>query len=353
MSAIPTLRDLMSAGVHFGHRSSRWNPKMKQFIFLKRNLVHIIDLKKTLKNIILACKYLEHVASRGGEVLFVGTKRQARVVCQNQARLSGMHFVIERWLGGTLTNFSVIRSRLKRLEHLENLETSGRMKVYSKKMQSSIVRAKGKMLKNLEGIRKMTKLPSVLVVVDPGREKNAVAEANRLRIPVIAVLDTDCDPEMADIPIPANDDAMRSVAIIMDHLGKAVLEGVEKFKSHVGPIADLQAPRVEARTIKRRPQGGRDDRGGDRRGNRPSGPRRTEGDRRPTGQAPAQGDGQPRPPAAQSQPPAGQAKPSAAQAQTPAVQAKPPAAQPQTPAAQPTQPVVKQPEPPAAPGGQA
>jgi small subunit ribosomal protein S2 len=275
MAALPSIRDLMASGVHFGHRSSRWNPKMKPYLFMKRNLVHIIDLKATLRNLHIACQFLSQTTAKGGAVLFVGTKRQARTVSLNQARRSGMHYVTERWLGGTLTNFMVIRTRMKRLDTLEELEKSGRLKLYSKKMQTSIQRVKTKMLRNLEGIRKMTRLPDVLVVVDPGREKNAVSEARRLRIPIIAILDTDCDPELVDIPIPANDDAMRSISVIIEKLGDAVIEGVELHKAHVGPLPEPSAPKPEARVVHRRPPAGRetDRRGG---GGGGGGGRRTE-----------------------------------------------------------------------------
>jgi small subunit ribosomal protein S2 len=249
---------------------------MKPFIFMKRNLVHIIDLRQTIRSIVMAQRFLTHVTSKGGEVLFVGTKRQARAVVQNQARRSGMHFVSERWLGGSLTNFSVIRSRMKRLEYLEELENSNRIKMYSKKMRSSILRTKAKMLRNLSGIRKMTRIPNALVLVDPGREKNALREAVRLGIPTIAIIDTDCDPGLVDIPIPANDDAMRSIAAIMESMGDAVLKGVEKYKSHVGPIPDRSG------------SGPQDGRGGRRR----PGPR-DRGRQRPQTKGPGRGDRSP------------------------------------------------------------
>jgi small subunit ribosomal protein S2 len=341
----------MESGVHFGHRSSRWNPKMKPFIFMKRNLVHIIDLRETIRSIVLAARYLNHITSKGGEVLFVGTKRQARSVVQNQARRSGMHFVSERWLGGTLTNFSVIRNRLKRLEYLEELENSNRIKMYSKKMQSSILRTKAKMLRNLSGIRKMAKLPSVLVLIDPGREKNALREANRLGIPTIAVIDTDCDPERVDIPIPANDDAMRSIAVIMEMLGDAVVQGVEKYKAHVGPLPDRGAA-PESRGGRRR-TGFRDrGRGGQRPGTR--GPGR--------GDKPQAGRGTPAParPAPAAEKPAAEAdkseeapeKPAApAPPETTAAPAAPEAAPPaETPPPAPA-PVEEKPAPPAKDAG--
>ncbi len=288
MPADITIRSLMASGVHFGHRSSRWNPKMKPYIYSKRNLVHIIDLRETVRNLFLACKYLTKVSSRGGEILFVGTKRQARSVVLQQARRTGMHYVNERWLGGTLTNFAVIRKQLKRLEELEDLETSGRIKVFSKKMQASLLRTKAKMLRNLEGIRKMKRLPNVLVIIDPGREKNARREARRLGIPTIAVVDTDCDPDDVDIPIPANDDAMRSISVLMEQIGDAVLEGVEKFKAHVGPIPERPGARSQdARPVPRRPAG-RSEGGPGRRPGGKGGPGNRRGQARPGGPPPAQ-----------------------------------------------------------------
>jgi small subunit ribosomal protein S2 len=318
----------MESGVHFGHRSSRWNPKMKPFIFMKRNLVHIIDLRETIRSIVLAARYLNHITAKGGEVLYVGTKRQARSVVQNQARRSGMHFVSERWLGGTLTNFSVIRNRLKRLEYLEELESSNRMRRFSKKMQSSINRTKAKMLRNLSGIRKMARLPSVLVVIDPGREKNALREASRLGIPTIAVIDTDCDPERVDIPIPANDDAMRSISIIMDALGDAAVQGVEKFKAHVGPLPDRGGP-PDGRGGRRR-TGARDrGRGGPRPGTRGAG----RGARQPA-------------PGAKARPAPAPGKPAEKPAEAPEQAATPPAPKP----AEAETPVVEKPVPAPAPG---
>ncbi|MHC4600606.1 MAG: 30S ribosomal protein S2 [Planctomycetota bacterium] len=329
----------MESGVHFGHRSSRWNPKMKPFIFMKRNLVHIIDLRETIRSMVLAARYLTYITSKGGEVLFVGTKRQARSVVQNQARRSGMHFVSERWLGGSLTNFSVIRNRLKRLEYLEELENSNRIRMYSKKMQSSILRTKAKMLRNLSGIRKMARLPGVLVIIDPGREKNALREANRLGIPTIAVIDTDCNPESVDIPIPANDDAMRSIAVIMETLGDAVVQGVEKYKTHVGPLPDRAGP-ADGRGGRRR-SGFRDrGRGGARPGTR--GPGR--GDKPPAGRGAAT-PAKPTPVAEKPAPVAEKTEP-AAESPAPPAAAPPEEASPETQAEKPPEPAP--PEAPAA-----
>lgn len=219
------VKDLVESGVHFGHRSTHWNPKMGPYIFGKRNKIHIIDVKATIKGLLLSCKYITQVVASGKDVLFVGTKRQAKSALENKIRETGMHWVTERWLGGTLTNFRTIRERLKRLEELELLEQSGEIDNYSKKMESQIRREKTKIHRNLEGIRNMTRLPGVLVVVDVKHEINAVREARKLGIPTICLIDTDSDPDFADIPIPCNDDAMRSIEVVIDQLCHAVMEG--------------------------------------------------------------------------------------------------------------------------------
>ncbi len=219
------VKNLIEAGIHFGHRANAWNPKMSPYIFGKRNKIHIIDVKETIKGLLLARKFLTKTVASGKDVLFVGTKRQARGIIEQHATDCGMHYCIERWLGGTLTNFSTIRARLKRLEELEALEESGQINNYSKKMESTLRREKNKILRNLSGIRNMTKLPGVMVVVDVNAEQNAVKEARKLGIPVVALLDTDSDPDDADIAIPGNDDAMRAIEIVIDQLARAVNEG--------------------------------------------------------------------------------------------------------------------------------
>jgi small subunit ribosomal protein S2 len=235
------LKELVDAGVHFGHRASRWNPKMRPYIYGKRNLIHIIDLRETVRGILRAGKYLTRVASQGSLVLFVGTKRQARDIIQREAERCGMPYVIERWLGGTLTNFRTIRSRLKRLEELEKLEQTGEINTYSKKMIASLNRERRKIFRNLHGIREMNRLPEALVVIDPRREHNAVAEAQKLGIKVVAMIDTDCDPDLVDLPIPGNDDSMRSIELVVTRLAMAVLEGraslPPEFQSQVGSRA--------------------------------------------------------------------------------------------------------------------
>lgn len=219
------VKDLVEAGIHFGHRSTHWNPKMTPYIFGKRNRIHIIDVKQTIKGLLLARKFITKTVSEGKDILFVGTKRQARNIIEKHVTECGMHYCTERWLGGTLTNFTTIRARLKRLEELENIEESGEMKSYSKKMESQLNREKSKIHRNLSGIRNMKKLPGAMVIIDVNAETNAVKEARKLGIPTVCLIDTDSNPEYADIPIPGNDDAMRAIEIIVDQLCRAVNEG--------------------------------------------------------------------------------------------------------------------------------
>ncbi len=219
------VKDLVEAGIHFGHRSTNWNPKMAPYIFGKRNKIHIIDVKETIKGLLLARKFVTKTVAGGKDVLFVGTKRQARGIIEKYVTETGMHYVTERWLGGTLTNFRTIRERLKRLEELERIEESGEIDNYSKKMESQLRREKAKILRNLEGIRNMNKLPGCMVIVDVNNELNAVKEARKLGIPTVCLIDTDSDPDFADIPIPGNDDAMRAIEVVVSSLCAAVQEG--------------------------------------------------------------------------------------------------------------------------------
>jgi len=216
------VRNLINAGVHFGHRTSRWNPKMAPYIFGKRNLIHIIDIRETVKGLLRSSRFLANVVAQGQDVLFVGTKRQARASVKEVATRTNMHYVIERWLGGALTNFRTIRSRLARLEELEAIEAAGMAEKYSKKMIATLTRERRKIHRNLEGIRRMDKLPGALVLVDVRREHIAAREARKLEIPVVALIDTDSDPDFVDIPIPANDDAMRAIELILGHLGESI-----------------------------------------------------------------------------------------------------------------------------------
>ncbi len=225
--SIVSIQELVDAGFHFGHRTSRWNPKMKPFIFGKRNLIHIINLRETVKGLVTACKFLTNLAQTNKDVLFVGTKWQARDITEREAKRCGMHYVNERWLGGTLTNFDTIRLRLKRLEELEGLEETGAINQFSKKAISSLNRERKKILTNLEGIRNMNSLPGALIVVDPKHEHNAISEAKKLGIPTVCLADTDCDPDMIDICVPGNDDAIRAINLFFTKTADAVLAGKE------------------------------------------------------------------------------------------------------------------------------
>ena len=219
------IQDILEAGVHFGHRTSRWNPKMRPYIYGRRNLIHIIDIKETVRGILRAQRFLRSVSSQRSLVLFVGTKRQAAQPIFEAAQACGMPYVTERWLGGTLTNFRTVRSRLKRLEELEELESSGEMATYSKKHQSRLMRELRKIRRNLGGIREMNRMPEAIVVVDPKKEKNCIHEARILGIKVVALIDTDSDPDDVDLPIPGNDDSIRSIRLILSHLSGAVQQG--------------------------------------------------------------------------------------------------------------------------------
>jgi len=231
------INELIDAGVHFGCRVSRWNPKMAPYIHGRRNLIHIIDLRETLKGMLRGRNLLYHMAAEGSSILWVGTKRQVKGVIQDAGQRTGMPIVTERWIGGTLTNFSVIRSRLKRLEELEKTEEDAAVAAqYSKKMLSSLRREKRKIVRNLGGIREMGGIPGAMVVVDPAREANAVREANRMGLVVIGVLDTDCDPTGIDIVIPGNDDALKSVRLIVETLVKAVEEGAANHRERMATM---------------------------------------------------------------------------------------------------------------------
>jgi len=225
------VQDLVEAGVHFGHRASRWNPKMAPYIYGRKNQVHIIDIRETVRGLLRAKKYLAQVASGGSLILFVGTKRQAGDSVAREALRAGMPYVSERWLGGALTNFRTIRSRMSRLEELERLRAGDELDTYSKKMQSSLSREYRKMFRNLNGLRTMNRLPECLVIVDPKKERNAIREAKALRIPTIGLIDTDCNPDHVDLPIPGNDDGIRSIDIIMRHLADAVIAGSKSIQA--------------------------------------------------------------------------------------------------------------------------
>ena len=216
------VKEILEAGVHFGHRTSKWNPKMRPYIYGRRNLIHVIDIKETVRGLLRARRYLRSVAAQGSLILFVGTKRQAAEPVQDAATECGMPFVTERWLGGTLTNFRTIRSRLKRLEELEEMQSSDELSNYSKKMQSTLMREYRKIYRNLNGIREMSRLPESIVVVDPKKEHNCVHEAKLLGVKIVGLIDTDSDPDTVDLPIPGNADSIRSIRLILQYLTDAI-----------------------------------------------------------------------------------------------------------------------------------
>ncbi len=222
------VRELIKAGFHFGHRTSRWNPAMKPYIFKRRNLIHIIDLRETLRGLIVGRRLTKAIAARGQYVLFAGTKKQAASLVKREAERCGMPYVADRWPGGLLTNYVTIRSRLERLEELEELERTGQMAMYSKKMVSALRREKRKILRNLGGVREMDRLPGLLVIVDPAREHIAVREALKLEIPIIALTDTDGDPAEIDVVVPGNDDSIAAVEIFLQTMSEAVLQGRQR-----------------------------------------------------------------------------------------------------------------------------
>jgi small subunit ribosomal protein S2 len=218
-------RELLTSGAHYGHKVSRWNPKMKPFIHAKKSLIHIIDVRQTIKGLVKAWHFVKQMAARGELILFVGTKRQAGSVVKTEALRCGMPYVSERWLGGTLTNYDTIRVRLNRLKEIERWQLDGTILRYSKKEQSAINREKRKLLRNLDGLRSMDRLPSLLLIVDPQHEHIAVAEAHKIHAATVALIDSDGDPDQIDIPIPGNDDSMKVVQIVVSKLADAVVEG--------------------------------------------------------------------------------------------------------------------------------
>lgn len=219
------MKQLLEAGVHFGHQTRRWNPKMAEYIFTERNGIYIIDLQKTVKKIEEAYYFTRDIAQEGGTVLFVGTKKQAQEAIKEEAERTGMFYVNARWLGGMLTNFKTIKQRIGRLFQLEKMAEDGTMDLLPKKEVIKLNLEKERLEKFLGGIKNMQDLPSAMFVVDPRKEKNAIAEAHKLGIPVIAIVDTNCDPEEAEYPIPGNDDAIRAVKLIVSTIGNAILEG--------------------------------------------------------------------------------------------------------------------------------
>ena len=221
---VVSMNYLLEAGVQFGHQKRRWNPKMKEYIFTTRDDIYIIDLQKTVKKLEEAYNAMKEIAANGGKVLYVGTKKQAQEAAEECATRTGMYFVNERWLGGTLTNFKTIRSRIRRMEEIEKMETDGTFEALPKKEVIKIKKEYEKLNKNLRGIREMKKLPQAMVIVDPRKEDIAIKEARILGIPVFGIVDTNCDPDMVDYVIPANDDAVRSVKLLIGVLTNAIAE---------------------------------------------------------------------------------------------------------------------------------
>lgn len=228
--AVVSMKQLLEAGVHFGHQTRRWNPKMKGYIFMERNGIYIIDLQKTVKLMDEAYRFIKDVAASGEKVLIVGTKKQAQETVVMEAERSGCFYVNQRWLGGMLTNFRTIRKRIDRLFELEKMEADGVFDVLPKKEVLRLKHEQQKLQKFLSGIREMKKLPAAVFIIDPRKEKIAVAEARKLKIPIVAIVDTNCDPDEIDYMIPGNDDAIRAVKLITSRMADAVLEGLQGYQ---------------------------------------------------------------------------------------------------------------------------
>jgi small subunit ribosomal protein S2 len=249
------VKELLDSGVHFGHQTKRWNPKMKPFIFDARNGIHIIDLSKTLAQLEAACDFLAATVRKGGKVLFVGTKKQAQQCIKETAKDCGQFYVTERWLGGTMTNFNTIKSSIKRLKEIEKMDADGSINNYVKQEQAVIHREAARLHKYFDGISAMDKLPAALFIVDIKREHNAVAEARKLNIPIIALVDTNSDPDLVTYPIAANDDAIRSVRMIMATVAQVITQAQAEFESKRSRRPDAQetAPAVEGQPAETAP----------------------------------------------------------------------------------------------------
>ncbi|MGB9813832.1 MAG: 30S ribosomal protein S2 [Thermovenabulum sp.] len=223
--SIISMKQLLEAGVHFGHQTRRWNPKMKEYIFTERNGIYIIDLQKTVKKLEEAYEFVKNLSAEGGKILFVGTKKQAQESVMEEAKRCDMFYVNQRWLGGMLTNFRTIRRRVERLKELEKMEEEGTFELLPKKEVLNLRKEKERLEKYLGGIKEMNSLPDALFIVDPRKEKIAVSEARKLNIPIVAIVDTNCDPDEVDYVIPGNDDAIRAVKLIAEKIADAVIEG--------------------------------------------------------------------------------------------------------------------------------
>lgn len=244
--AVISMKQLLEAGVHFGHQTRRWNPKMARYIFTERNGIYIIDLQKTVKKVEEAYKYVRDIATDGGTVLFVGTKKQAQDSVKEEAERSGMYFINQRWLGGTLTNFSTIRKRINRLKDLEKMQENGTFDVLPKKEVIILKKEMERLEKFLGGIKDMERLPDALFVIDPRKERIAIAEARKLNIPIIAIVDTNCDPDEVDVVIPGNDDAIRAVKLLTAKMADAIIEANQGETGDAVTSAEEQVEEVEA-----------------------------------------------------------------------------------------------------------
>ncbi|MDR7433682.1 MAG: 30S ribosomal protein S2 [Armatimonadota bacterium] len=248
-----TMKQLLEAGVHFGHQTRRWNPKMARYIYTERNGIHIIDLQKTVPLLEEAYRFVRDTVANGGTVLFVGTKKQAQDAIREEAVRCHMYYVNQRWLGGTLTNFPMIRQRVERLKELQDLKLRGHLDVLPKKEQTRLLEEMAKLEKFLSGIVGMTKLPAVVYIVDTRKEHIAVAEARKLGIPIVALVDTNCDPDEVDYPIPGNDDAIRAVRLVTSYIANAVLEGLEEQKKLEVVAEEVEEEKVEEKVLEEIP----------------------------------------------------------------------------------------------------
>jgi len=245
--SVVSMKQLLEAGVHFGHQTRRWNPKMAPYIYMERNGIYIIDLQKTVKKLEEAYNFVRDISASGGTVLFVGTKKQAQDAIREEAERVGMYFVNARWLGGMLTNFKTMRTRIDRLAQLRKMEEDGTFDMLPKKEIIKLTNEINKLEKYLGGVKTMKKLPAAIFIIDPRKERNAIAEARKLHIPIIAIVDTNCDPDEIDYFIPGNDDAIRAIRLISSTMASAILEGRQ------GEDAEVEAPAVAAPVIEEAP----------------------------------------------------------------------------------------------------
>ena len=243
---VVSMKQLLECGVHFGHQTRRWNPKMKPFIFTERNGIYIIDLQKTVKGLEKAYDFVREVSKAGGSILFVGTKRQAQDPIRDEALKAGQYYINQRWLGGLLTNFATIRRRVARMVEIETMDEDGSIAKYPKKEQTQLHKELAKLEKYLSGIKEMKSIPDALFIIDPRRETIAVAEAHKLGIPVIAIVDTNCDPDVIDYPIPGNDDAIRAIELVVGLMANAFIEGRQGQDAKVEEAAEEAAAPAEA-----------------------------------------------------------------------------------------------------------